>query len=104
MIMFTRVFTRPNTSVPFHHEVLDNTEYKARLIAAYINTEKLIAQMKTFSDDELVMTYTAFWKDRASFDEYDSDPVLIPYWTARDAYCAAMNIILGPQTFEEVNT
>lgn len=102
MIIFTRTFTRPNVDIPFHSEVLDVSAFRERLTLNYINTNKLISQFKEITDDGLVMTYTGIWIDRESFEEYDNDPVLKPYWEARDAYYAENNVIIGPGTIQDL--
>ena len=102
MITFSRTFTRPNTDTPFHNEVLDNTLYKAHLVPNYIDTEELLSQWKDMSSDEMTMTYNALWSSREAFDRHDNDPVLQEYWNQRDIYCTANNIVLGPQTFNEL--
>jgi hypothetical protein len=102
MISFSRVYIRPNTTIPFHNMVLDNTEYRKRLVSAYINTGKLIEQWTDFSEDSLSMTYHAVWTDRESFDEHDADPILNKYWAARDEYCRANNIIIEPGIFKSI--
>jgi hypothetical protein len=99
MITFSRTYTRPNTDTLFHHEVLDNTSYKAHLVPNYIESGELISQSKDFSPDGMIMTYNALWVSREAFDRHDVDTVLQEYWTQRDIYCTTNNIILGPQTF-----
>jgi hypothetical protein len=102
MITFSRTYTRPNTDTPFHHEVLDNTSYKTHLLPNYIQPGHLLSQWKDLSADGLTMTYNAIWINKEAFDRHDTDPVLQEYWTERDIYCAANNIVLGPQTFTDV--
>lgn len=102
MITFSRTYIRPNTTVPFHNQVLDNTEYRQHLVSNYINTGKLIEQSTVYSEDSLSMTYNAVWADRESFDEHNADPILNKYWTARDEHCSANNVILEPGIFGTV--
>jgi hypothetical protein len=102
MIQFSKTFTRPNTEILWHNQVLDNTEYLNQLVPNYIETEKLLEQFLEYSEDSLIMTYVAIWSDQESFDEYDIDPILNTYWTARDEYCSTNNIILGPGTFNSI--
>jgi hypothetical protein len=102
MILFSKTYTRSDITIPFHNQVLDNTEYKQHLTENYINTGKLIEQWMEFSEDSLVMTYKALWTDRESFDEHQADPILNIYWTDRDEYCSSTNIIQGTGTFESM--
>lgn len=102
MILFSKTYTRSNTTIPFHNQVLDNTEYTQHLTQNYILTEKLLEQWTEFSEDLLVMTYNSLWSDRESFDEHNADSILNIYWTDRDVYCSTNNIIQGTGTFGSI--
>ena len=65
MIKFTKILTRPNASIPFF-------ESKDEVVIAYfyykfIRTKKVISDVKTLSDDKLVLTSVSEW---ASVEDY----------------------------------
>ncbi len=102
MILFTKTFTRPNTNIKFHHEVLDNSLFKNHLKKNYYDTGKLLSEKKITDESNLILTYKSLWNSRSDFDEYDNDPVLTLYWSQRDDYNRVNNIVTGEKIFKEV--
>ncbi len=101
MIKIKREYTRPAADIPWHGEVLPNTEFKTKL-QTYIDSNKHISYNITYSEDGLKMFYEGVWVDRAAFDEYDVDPDLVPYWDLRNEYYASVGITIGPKIFEDI--
>jgi hypothetical protein len=101
----TRTYTRPNTSVKWyiHSEHTDRVGLvtaTAYIRDVYKKTGLLISETMDFSDlNALTVTYTSIWSDRASFNQYDNDPALLPFWAVRDAYHASVGITLSPKEF-----
>lgn len=46
------------------------------------------------------MFYRGTWISREAFDEYDTDPVLLTYWTLKDQYYSMVGVVSGPKEFE----
>jgi hypothetical protein len=103
MILVTKTFTRPNTDVKFHYEVLNNEEFKNHMKSKYYETGKVVSENKKLDETNLSFTYSGVWKTRADFDEHDTDPVLQKYWDSRDAYNNQNNIVASERTFSEVD-
>jgi hypothetical protein len=105
MITMQRTYTRPSTSVKWyvHSENTDRlglASATTHIRNVYKETGLLILETMDFSDaNALSVTYTSFWSDRASFDQYDNDPVLLPFWAVRNAYHDSVGITLSPKVF-----
>lgn len=102
MILVTRIFTRPSKDIPWHGKVLPSQEIKDKLYFKYTVTGKHLNNTVEFSEDELTMTYKAYWNDRESFEEYDVDSEFSPYWSMRDSYCESVGIVIGPKQITDL--
>ena len=81
MIKFTKILTRPDVSIPFF-------ESKDELIIAYfyykfIRTKKVISDVKTLSDDKLILTSVSCWTSVEDYldlltNEYCYANIVIP--------------------------
>ena len=90
-VITTRTFTRPDASIPWHFEVIEqNQEFLKILTERYMNTEKIIHRYVSFSD--LVMTVNIYWDSIQSYNEHNADPDFQEYFRLRDAYNTALNI------------
>lgn len=97
MITLTRVYTRPNKTTVWHSAALNTAAMRAHIQTAYIDTGKLISQSSQMAD--LTYTFTMVWRDQAAFEEYDQDPMLLPFWEERDQYNSLVGITKGPKVF-----
>ena len=98
MFRVTRVFTRPNTGVKWHFEVIDGSYFRK----TYIDTGKIVLLNNTISEDGLTFNHEAFWIDEAAWLEHKQDPKIIEYFAARDAYNDANGIVAGPTQTETI--
>lgn len=105
MISITKTTTRPNTSVLWHSDPSLNiftADFFTHLDLTYIMPGHLISQGNTFSEDGLVMTYTALWEDLTSYQQYDTDPVLQTFWDARNSYYATNGVVMSAIDVQEI--
>jgi hypothetical protein len=81
MIRFTKTQTRPNTSVPFYESKDDAV--KAYFYNKFIKTKKFLTDIKTLSEDQLVLTSVSDWSSTQDYldlltDEYCYVNIVIP--------------------------
>ena len=81
MIRFTKTQTRPNTSVPFYESKDDAV--KAYFYNTFIKTKKFLTDVKTLSEDRLVLTSVSDWSSTQDYldlltDEYCYVNIVIP--------------------------
>ena len=76
MYLITQKFTRPNESVEFitmvHESISD--EIKNYWMANYRDTNKCMSV--TISDTTLEKVVTMLWDSKASFQEFQNDPII----------------------------
>jgi hypothetical protein len=93
MIRFTKTQTRPNVSVPFYESKDDAV--KAHFYNSFIKTNKFLADVKTLSEDKLVLTSVSDWSSIEDYldlltDQYCYVNIVIP----SKEYNVKNNIIL----------
>jgi hypothetical protein len=79
MYTITRKVTRPNLSLEFRnmlHESI-SPEIKKHWVDNYKNTSKCLIVNTELSSNQLEMITTMFWDTKASWDEYQADPVFV---------------------------
>lgn len=105
MITCTRTFTRPTTSVLWHNDPgspVPVVDFKDHLNVNYRATGKLIDDQFEESTDGLSKTYTAIWASLEDYNEYDTDPVFVGFWEARDIYNESVGITATPVEISEL--
>lgn len=100
MIKFTKILTRPSKSISFY-ESMDEVVI-AYFYYKFIRTKKVISDVRTLSDDGLVLTSVSEWSSVEDYldlltDEYCHTNMLV---TAKK-YNAENNIVLKI-TVEEI--
>lgn len=104
MVRVTKQYYRPNTSVPFHNEMVNGvapisgTYFKQ----TYINTGKIIYISNTHSEDGLTMFHESIWIDEESRSAHNQDPQIINYYAARDAYNLEHGITFNETVIEQL--
>lgn len=102
MIKMTRTYSRPSVDIEWHIYVLDSAWVGPYINETYKNTGKLLGESIGWSDSfALSIEYVAYWLDNTSFEEYNYDSTLIPYWQERDVYNASVGITITPQVITE---
>lgn len=102
MITLTRTYTRPSVEVKWHPHVLNGAWVGPYINSTYKDTGKLLFESMDWSNPEaLTIDYTAHWVDMASFEEYNTDATLIPYWEDRNVYNETVGITISPQVLVE---
>ena len=99
MIRRTRIFTRPNTNVPFY---LEDAEFRAYMKTTYIDTKLRVSFSRSNSSAGLVETIVTVWRDQAAHDTWNSDSIVINQYNKRKEYNLANNIIENSVSFETV--
>lgn len=97
MFELTRTYTRPNTDTPWHGEIIDKTEFINRLSSVYIEPKKILSNSTSISEDGLSKTFHMLFDSEESYIQYDTDPILNTFWSARAEYNTVMGIIMGPK-------
>jgi len=91
-ILVKRVFTRPNTSVPFYTRT---PEYDAYMQGTYDATGHRLSVTTTVSADELVKTVEATWAlDYAFFAGTSSDVMIQTHLLAMEMYNSTNGITM----------
>lgn len=88
MILVEKVYSRLDTSVPFHTHIIDGSHFTTH----YDMTGKRLEFSNTISDDGLTMTHRAKWLNIESFNESLNDPICITFFQERDNYNLKNNI------------
>lgn len=73
MFKVTRVFTRPNASIPFFHETHVDAELTAYMDETYRNNNKLVSRTRTNSADQLQCTVVVEYDSMESFYQFIGD-------------------------------
>jgi|688.fasta_scaffold1683246_1 hypothetical protein len=81
MIKFTKILTRPDASIPFF-ESMDELVI-AYFYYKFIRTKKVISDVKTLSDDKLILTSVSCWTSVEDYldlltNEYCYANIVIP--------------------------
>lgn len=97
-LIVTRTYTRPSHDIPWHFDVIDPSPY-LETIQSYNTEEKQIDVAREFSPDGLSFTYRGVWANEQAWIEYDTDPILKPYWEIVFDYYEAMGVVVGPKEF-----
>lgn len=103
MIKLVRTYTRPDTSTPWHGEVLLSSIVEANL-EKYKTDQKLLHVETSLSEDELIFTWIGYFSSEEAFTEYDTDPSLQEFWETRKMYCDVVGIIISPKDISTVDT
>jgi len=98
MIYTEKTYTRPNTNIPWHGELLTTPEHRAHVDSTYIFTGKILTKEKILSEDGLSITFKYTFDAQESLDQYEADPVMVAYWQSRTDYNSAMGITESTKT------
>ena len=100
MLKVTNTFVRPSSAVPFYTVT---EEWRTYSIATYGNTGDRVSINFEWTNDKLTFRLVTVWKDRATFDRYQNDPVTIQkYLNPRQAYNQENGIVSSGAVFAEV--
>lgn len=91
MFQVIKVQTRPNTEIPFFHDIGRSEEYKAYFTTHFKDTGKNISTVRELSEDLLTATSTSVWASQEAFYEFTTD-----------SYCYE-NFILPGQIYDLEN-
>jgi hypothetical protein len=97
-LVVTRTYTRPSIEIPWHFEIIDSSPY-LETIQSYNTEEKQMDVVIDYSQDGLSFTYRGIWYNEAVWNEYDTNPILEPYWEMVFEYYRAVDVIVGPKEF-----
>lgn len=80
--MFKTVYqiTRPSTEVEFFNmrdSLLISENSKDHLQNSYIITGKIVSFVNELSEDTLSMSSTTIWDSKNSYNEFNSDPIIV---------------------------
>lgn len=105
MIKVTKITTRPDTSVAWHFDpalgIFDAGFYD-HLQNVYILTGKRISAENTVTNNGLTLTWISFWASQQDFDDFESDVVLLAYWSTKHTYYATNSVTMGDNLVESV--
>jgi quinol monooxygenase YgiN len=95
LVTISKIYTRPDTSVPWHYEVLDSSEF----LGQFHKIHAIHCTMNERIDiDELHIMFISQWESDEACQAYLDDPILNSYWQIRDDY----NEIAGITSEERV--
>jgi len=108
MIRTSITFTRPNINIPWHNspELGINSREFLEYIMILLQNNILLHAKVIESTDNLQITFIGYWKDRASLDEYNQNPLMIEIFKKRDNYYKSVNVhdsVLDTQEVFEIN-
>ena len=89
MFLVQKVFTRPNTDVPFYP---GESEYHAYFQSTYRDTGKCTDLSVTVSQDKSKLLLVASWESEEAFNAYLADSVVQAHLAARSAHTLEHNI------------
>ena len=93
---FHRTFTRPSLETVFPTDSAEFTQY---ITDTYVSTGKCIEHRTvSYSEDNLIKTYTSVWSDAAAFDLALVDPIYIENRDFLIQYCEENQIIIESWT------
>jgi hypothetical protein len=96
MFRVTRTFTRPNTEVLWHFQVLDGSYFRT----TYLESGKCIFLNNQVSADGLLFYHEAYWQNKELWEEHRQDPIMIEYFRLRDEH-NQLNGIIADETQTE---
>jgi hypothetical protein len=75
MFRSIRTIRRPNTSVPFYHEIVPQpgADYQREFFVRYVQPGKVLGFNKKMSEDLLTVELTLDWNSKDSYIEYATD-------------------------------
>jgi hypothetical protein len=108
MIRTSITFTRPSTDILWHNspELGINSREFLEYITILLQYNILLHVKVVESDDKLQITFIGYWKDRASLEEYNQNPLMIEIFKKRDDYYKSVNVhdsVLDIQEVLEIN-
>jgi hypothetical protein len=95
----TNTFTRPTAGVNFHLVNMPDT-YIQYVITNYKSTNKIVDLTSDISTDGLTLTAVWTWANKAEFDAWSADPVVIENQQNRDAWNEANGITMQQTAVE----
>jgi hypothetical protein len=84
MFQVTKIQVRPNTNIPFFHEIGRTEEYKEYFKTNFKDTLKNVSMSRTLSEDLLTLTSVTQWSSAEAFQEF-----------ILDSYCYEHYILAG---------
>jgi hypothetical protein len=107
MLKVDTIKTRLTTDISFFSPIMpyrnhSPNEFIPHWWATYRDTGKLVFLKEILSDDSLIQYSTLTWKDRQTYNEAMSDPIVVSYYEALYAYNNANNIIYQGPNFSEI--
>ena len=100
-LIVTRTYTRPSIEIPWHFDIIDSSPYLERIMS-YNTEEKQMDVTIEISPDGLSFTYLGVWNNEEAWNEYDTDPILEPYWEVVFDYYKVMGVVVGPKEFSTI--
>jgi hypothetical protein len=97
-LIVTRTYTRPSIKIPWHFDVIDSSPY-IDTILSYDTEEKQMDMNIEHSPDGLSFTYRGIWNNEQAWIDYDTNPILEPYWELVFDYYEAMGVVVSPKEF-----
>ena len=71
MYIFSKVQTRPSTSIPFYFEKNKTPpEFNQVFKKQFVDTKKIISSSLTYSDEKLTVTRVTTWNSKEAFSEF----------------------------------
>jgi hypothetical protein len=102
MILLERTYTRPNTLTAWHGTVVVPPGEFIDRLNEYRMSGKIIFSDSISEDNDLSIKFTMTFDSEESYQEYDNDPILTPYWEYRKEYNDSVGIIMGPKILTTV--
>lgn len=97
MIKITRSWTRPNTTVYWHFQVLDTGCWNP-----FFEDDTLLSNTKRVSLDGLTVTNIAIWLNQAAWEVALTNPSVVAYFQEKVDYNNANMITETPPVIEEI--
>jgi hypothetical protein len=105
MFRSTRIIRRPDTSRPFHHDVVPkpNADYQREFYIRYVRTGKFLGFNKKMSEDLLTVEIALDWNSKDSYVEYVTEEnEHIKKWLDESNLYIIDNKFLDYYTFKEI--
>lgn len=96
-IMVTRTWTRPNTSISWHFEILPTGCW-----SPFLADDTLLSNSKTLSANGLTVTNVAIWLNQEAWEIALTNPEVVAYFQEKVEYNTANMITETPPVVEEL--
>jgi hypothetical protein len=96
-VNISKIYTRPDESIPWHHDVLIGDDFRVRFHDIY--SEHCIEKHR-IQIDEYNIKYVTIWTTEEAYQAFLADPIFKEYWATRDEYNQIMGIIAHDSVIE----